>query len=265
MAMRKKSEDSAVINIPLLKRGRSVFHVIGTTPLLMNRFNEKAMMEIFGPSAPKSRAEKAVTAKHDPIAEYRASMYLNRDLDRPTRVHAPNQWFKGALANAALDIPGAAKAKIERLVQCSPQIDLYGKPFLHIGLVRNSDINHTPDVRIRAIFPEWACKFELNFVSSVIPGQAVTNLLAAAGEIVGCGDWRPQKGGDRGQFKIVDPEDEDYRRICAEQGAAVQAAAYANPETFDNECEDLLARYIDAMRKRDIHLTLPDTPRLAAE
>ncbi len=264
----KKDETISILE---LKRGRATFHIIGTTPLLMNRFSEKAKQQLLSPPKKKNSAEKAATAKHDPIAEFRASAYLNRDPNRSARVHAPSEWFKSAAANAALDIPGAAKAKIERLVQVSPQIDLYGTPYLHFGMVRNSDMNKTPDVRCRAIFPEWAATFDISYISTLITAADIANLVAAAGEIVGCGDWRPQKGGVYGQFKIVDHDNPDYVRIVAEQGAKAQAAALATPVPYDAETEELLSWYFSEMKNRDLNVTGADEPepdedlRVAAE
>lgn len=250
----KKSKDETM-SIVALRRDRATFHLLGTT-LLMNRFSEKAKQQLLAPGAKKNAAEKASTLKHDPVAEYRSSIYLNRDPKRKARIHAPGEWFKGCLANAALDTPGATKAKVERLTQVgSPQIDLFGVPRLHFGMVRNSDINRTPDVRCRACFPEWACKVEIDFISSVIKKNDLGNLMGSAGMIVGCGDWRPQKGGLYGMFRIVDADNEDYLRIVAEQGTEAQVEAINNPICYDEDSESLLAWFFEEVEDRDVEVT----------
>ena len=252
--MAKKTDDT--ITIIEIKRNRATFNVLGSTPLLMNRFSQKAKQQLLSPPLRKNAAEKATTLKHDPVAEFRSSVYLNRDLDRPTRIHAPAEWFKGALCNAAIDIPGCAKAKLERLVQvASPQIDLYGVPRLHFGMVRNSDMNRTPDVRTRACFEEWAARIQIDFVSTIIKEKDLTHLFAAAGSIVGCGDWRPQKGGTFGQFKIVSDNDEDFHRIQQKQGSEAQSEALATPVCFDADTEELLAWFFEEIEGRDVSVT----------
>ena len=262
MATKQNDEPISIIE---LKRGRSLFYVVGTTPLLMNRFSEKAKQQLLSPPQKKNAAERASMAKHDPIAEYRSSVYKNRDQKRPAAIHAPSEWFKGGLANAALDIPGVSKAKIERLVQCSPQIDLFGTPFLHFGMVRNSDINRTPDVRCRAIFPEWCCAFEVSYIANLISSDNVANLLAASGEIVGVGDWRPQKGGTFGQFRLAGADDKEFHRIVKEQGAQAQINALAKPVAFDNESEELLVWFVQEMQRRELEVTQADEVPIAAE
>jgi len=253
MAIKEKKDEQ--ISILALKRGKATFHIIGTTPLLMNRFSEKAKQQLLAPPPRKNAAERSATLKHDPIAEYRASVYLNRDPNRKARVHAPSEWFKSALANAALDIPGAAKAKLERLVQVSPQIDLFGTPRLHFGMVRSADMNRTPDVRCRAVFSEWACSFDVSYIATLIKANDISNLVAAAGEIVGCGDWRPQKGGTYGQFRIAERDDPDFRRIVETQGTEAQVEALANPVSYDAETEELLVWFMSYARDREMKVT----------
>src|ERR1019366_3322795 len=124
-----------------LRRTSMTLCMLGTSPLLLNRFSEKSKQQLLNPPPRKNAAERATTLKHDPIKEFRSAVYMNRDQNRPALLHVPSEMIKASLTNAALDIPGAAKSKLERLVQINPiQIDLFGKPFLHFGMVRSSDM-----------------------------------------------------------------------------------------------------------------------------
>jgi hypothetical protein len=72
--------------------------------------------------------------------------------------------------------------------------------------------------------------------------RSVVNLFAAAGVLSGVGDWRNEKGsGTFGQFMLVDPDNELFRRIVETGGRDVQIAAMANPTAYDRETEELLA------------------------
>jgi hypothetical protein len=268
MVAKKKTED-AVVEIVEFKESRIVFHLLGTTPLLMNRFAEKAKQQLLMGGRKKNTAELAVNLKHDPVAEYRAACYRNRDADRPALFHAPSTWFHQAIAAAAIDVPGVAKAKIERLVNVtSPQIDLFGTQKLRFDMVRSADMGKTPDVRSRPCFEEWACKVEMSFAPSFIKVKDLTTLMAWAGQIIGVGDWRRQKGGPFGSFKIISETDPNFRRIVKEQGRKAQQAAWDNPETTDPDSEELLSWYFETIEGREnVSAAVPERfmDRAAAE
>jgi hypothetical protein len=134
---------------------------------------------------------------------------------------------------------------------CSTQINFYGCPQLFMAMVRSSDMARTPDVRSRPIFPEWACTVEIQFVSSLIKEKQIINLLAAAGVIVGLGDWRPQKGGPYGQFRLADDQDEDFNRIVKTGGRSAQSQAVALAQPYDADSEELLAWFKDEVSRRE--------------
>jgi len=68
----------------------------------------------------------------------------------------------------------------------------------------------------------------------------IQNLLEAGGMIQGVGDWRPEKGGNYGQFRIVDPEDPLFKQITATGGRQAQLAAMQKPIPYDIDTKDLL-------------------------
>ena len=88
--------------------------ILGESPLIFNRMAEKAKRELLLPKGKKTAADRAQSIKHDPIAEFRASVYQRKG-DGPTRLIFPAPAFKGAMASAALETPGAKKAQIGRL------------------------------------------------------------------------------------------------------------------------------------------------------
>ncbi len=249
--MAKKGVEQA-LDIQELKRDSVKLHIVGTTPMLMHRFSKKAQRELLFPSGRKNAAEKAESLKHDPLNEFREAVYLNRDSSRPAAVHIPSNAFSTAMASAALDIPGATKAQIMRLVSVDTmQIDLFGIPKMAMHMVRSSDMNRTPDVRTRPCFEEWACEVEIGFVTTMLKPAQIANLVAAAGMIVGIGDWRPQKGGLFGKFRIANAGDADYNRIVKNCGAKAQRAAIDSPEYFDAETEELYTWFTKEAQRRE--------------
>lgn len=249
-----KKETNAEISILELHTGFATVRLLGTTPLIFNRMSEKAKRELLMPKGRKSAADRAQMLKHVPLEEYRASVYRNAG-DKATRLAFPAPGFKGAFATSALDIPGAKKTEIGRLTWVKGyQVDIFGVPKIYMTGVRSADMNKTPDIRTRAIVPEWACQLTIGFVRPNLNETAISRLIAAAGIIVGIGDFRQEKGkGDFGRFCIVDekhPGWKDYQRIMKTGGRAAQDAALANPEAFDPETEELLAWFTEEVVKR---------------
>jgi len=127
---------------------------------------------------------------------FRESVYRNRDARQGAAIHLPSGALPRRLPRPHSTFPAPPKAQILRLVSVkSTQINLYGIPQMFMAMTRSSDIARTPDVRTRAVFPSWACEIDIGFVSTLVKQNQVVNLFAAAGVIVGLGDWRPQKGG----------------------------------------------------------------------
>lgn len=228
-------------------------HVLGMSPLILNRMSRKSIHELLYPKGRKSAIEKATSLKHIPLDEYRASAYRLADTKQPLLGLLATA-FKGAIRSAALDMPGAKKSQIGRLTYVEGEyVGVYGIPKLHMAVVRSADMNRTPDVRTRAIVPEWACKLSITYVEPLIRPQAVANLLAAAGITIGVGDWRPEKGSSNyGQFKIVSADDADYKRIVKEGDRAAQQDGLDNPVCYDDETTELLSWFDSERAQRQI-------------
>jgi hypothetical protein len=222
--------------------------------LIHNRPSEKARRELLFPWGRKSQIERATSLKHNPVEEFRASPYILRDPKHETLIALRGAAFKGAMRSAALDLPGAKKAQIGRLVRVEGElIGIHGIPILKMDIVRSADMNRTPDVRTRAAMREWACRLRITFIQPLIRAQAVANLLGAAGIIDGVGDGRPEKGAlDFGQFRICDRNDPDFKRIVETAGRAAQIEALAHPEPYDDETSELLTWFTEEFSRRKL-------------
>lgn len=250
--MAKKQETSMEALEMEMRMGQLHCHIVGTSPMIMHRFSAKAQRELLMPSPKKNRAEKETSLKHDPVAEFRDSIYMNRDPKTPAAIHIPANAFSAALANAALDVPGATKSQLMRLTTVADtHIDLFGCPKLFMAMTRSSDMGRTPDVRTRAIFPRWACKVTINYVASLLKERQIANLLATAGLIIGIGDWRSQKGGSYGGFRLAGKDDAEFLDIVKNEGRRAQIRAIENPECFDADSEELMAWFEAEIAKRE--------------
>jgi hypothetical protein len=245
----KKAEE---ITINELATQRISLHLVGRTPLIMNSMNIKAVRTLLLPEVMKrkTKAEQAQALKHDVLWEYRNSTYRNNLADAETRLMMPGPSVKGALMSAALDIPGVRKTEIGRLMWVNGfRLSLYGIPQIFMCVVRTADAAKTPDVRTRAIVPEWCASIEIDYVTPNLSAKSIVNLAHAAGITAGIGDFRQEKGkGSFGQFRLVESqEDADFRRIKLEGGREAQDEALENPLPYDEETQDWLNWYLSEL------------------
>lgn len=239
--MAKSSAASGEISIIRIETARLTVPIIGTTPLICNRVSEKAQRELLGPLGRKNAAHKAENLKHEPLAEYRNSPYTLPS--GPTLLAGLAVWFKKAMMTAALDIPGAKKTQMGRLLYAEGErIPLYGVQQMLMAVTRSADINRTPDIRTRAIVPKWATYLTVTFPSKIIKEKSVINLLAAGGLFAGVGDWRTEKGsGNYGSFRIAEHDDPELLEIVEQGGRDAQIEAMNSPTFYDDETDSLFA------------------------
>lgn len=250
---RKPKDGTTEMVITEISMGVVEACILGTTPLIYNAMSNKVMRSLLLPSRKKTKAEREQTLKHDPIQEYRDSVYKRQEKEKgPTRLLLPSINFKAAITEAAGRVEGASKAEIKQLVWVQDlMVDVYGVPELFMKPVRSADMNRTPDIRTRAILPEWACKISLQYVRPPLTQHAIGNLLAAAGAMMGVGDWRQQKGsGNYGQFNIVPENDPKYRKIMKQGGMQDQDIALENPDYYDQETRELFEWFVEEVTKR---------------
>lgn len=245
--------DNAEVFISKVEQAQLTFCILGLSPLICNRMSEKARQELLLPSLRKTAATKATTLKHDPLTEYRDSPYRNLASNAPTRLQLLASMFKKAMMTAALDIPGAKKTQIGRLLYLAgDRIDLYGQPEMFMAVTRSADMNRTPDVRTRAILREWACRITIRFTVPIIKDVSVANLLAAAGTQAGVGDFRVEKGaGSYGTFEPVSADNKDWQRI-AKIGRVEQDKALKSPGFYDDETASLFTWFEAEVPKRGL-------------
>jgi hypothetical protein len=253
MAIKKSAASTEdTTEIIAVSKGIIDCYILGTTPIILNRMPEKAWRELLAPKGRKTAADKAGSMKHDPMEEFRNSPYRMPFDNDPTLIAQVGSAFKKALANAALDMPGAKKAQIGRLTYVPAElVPIYGIPQVLCSIVRSADMNKTPDVRTRVIVPKWAVKLSIEYVTPLLREKPVIQLLAAAGIYSGVGDWRPEKGaGSYGQFKLVSADDDEFNHIVKVGGRKAQIAAMKKPEAYNDETRELLDWFGPEMQRR---------------
>lgn len=187
--------DSETIQVP----------IIGTTPLIVHRFSEKAKRQMLDNMQGKRTPKQA----KDPEAEYLASFYTLKD----GRYGFPSVGVKQAMVSATRLFGKDVSMVLVRqtifvhgeAAEDQPLVPIEGDARMREDVVTVGRGGH--DLRYRGEFPEWRADVQITYVKASFTRGSVLTLLDAAGLGVGIGEWRPEKNGDFGQFKIDETRD----------------------------------------------------------
>jgi hypothetical protein len=177
--------------------------IVGTSPLIVHRFSEKAKKQMLD----AMQGRKSIKEHKDPTAEYEACFYRFKDgtngfpciafkaaTKASARFYGKEVSMKGL--NQFLFFKGEVGVDGQMLVR----ID--GEPHMREDVVKVG-MNGT-DLRYRPEFSEWTTTLEVVYVTSALARSSVLSLVDAGGLGVGVGEWRPEKNGDMGTYR-VDP------------------------------------------------------------
>jgi hypothetical protein len=178
--------------------------IVGTSPLLVHRFSEKAKRIMLD----AMQGRKSPKEAKNPSEEYEAAFYRFKDGGYGFPVVA----FKAATVDAA-NFYGRDVTKVglrasiffegEVGVDGEQLARIEGEPRMREDVVRVG--RGGTDLRYRPIFHEWKTSLKVVYVRSALTRDSLLALIDAAGMGIGVGEWRPQKDGTFGQFKL-DPD-----------------------------------------------------------
>lgn len=176
--------------------------IVGTSPLIVHRFSEKAKRQMLD----NMQGRKTPKQAKDPEAEYEAAFYRLKD----GSYGFPALAFKAATVGGARFYSGVTMTALKQFLfihgeegddgRALTRID--GEPVMREDVVtvgRNGS-----DLRYRPQFSEWRTMLEIRYVTSALTQGSVLSLIDAGGMGVGVGEWRPEKDGDFGTYR-VDP------------------------------------------------------------
>jgi hypothetical protein len=249
-----KTTPPVEIDVIDLKRGDAVMWLLGETPFYCNRMAAKAKQSLLFPAPPLTKTQRATKLKHAPYAEFRDSPYA-RKAPGPTKLLMRGSAPKMAIAGAALRMPTSVnKTEIKQLVSCPEEyVPLWGIPTLDMSVVRMAGISRTPDIRTRARLDRWAMRVPIRWTEPMLNEKKVGQLAHSAGFICGLGDWRIEKGGPNGGFRIVPNDDPELREVIESGGYLAQEEALKSPDCSNDETQELLEWYLDELARRGIN------------
>jgi hypothetical protein len=183
------------IVIPEFETNTIRIKIVGETPLIVNRFKEKSIRQMADKQA---GAASPGREKKDPKADYEGSLY--RD-DKGAYCFPCSAFAKAAVtACTSLGKSVITQAKQAfRVLGDMTRID--GKPHMREDVVKIG-FPKVADLRYRAEFPTWSCVITIRFNARLMTAPQLVNLFQVAGFAVGVGEWRPEKSGQFGMFRV---------------------------------------------------------------
>lgn len=201
MTARKTPTDvGAAIEIDRIEAETIRVPLIGTAPLIVHRFGEKAKRQML--DAMQGRAK--VKTVRDPDADYQACLYLTKS----GQCGFPTVAFKNATVSGARFYAKLAMTELRQFLFFHGEMGVDGQALAVLDgdhRMREDVVRlqgKTADLRYRAEFPEWSTVVDITFVTSSISRSSVLSLIDAGGMGVGVGEWRPEKKGEFGTYRI---------------------------------------------------------------
>lgn len=192
----------ATIEIHQIAAETLLVPIVGTTPLIVHRFSEKAKRQMLD----NMQGRKSPKQAKDPQAEYEAAFYRLGD----GGYGFPSLAFKAATVGGARFYSGVTMTALKQFMYLRGEVGDDGRALTRIegDAVMREDVvtvgRNGSDLRYRPQFSEWRATLEVTYVTSALTRGSILSLIDAGGMGVGVGEWRPEKDGDFGTYR-VDP------------------------------------------------------------
>lgn len=208
---------SAEISLPEIKLERHTIYLLGTAPLIVHSFPEKARKMML------DKQMKVAAGGRDarqPLREVEDSRYRLPD----GRDGFPAVAFKAAAVTACTSLSDVTKVaarqafrimgytmntegQIEGAFIRTALVPIYApKPGIREDIVRLAGPSRTAELRYRPEFDPWGVALEVVLNPQVVSLGQMNSMFQAAGHGVGVGDYRPERDGDCGTFEVVSEE-----------------------------------------------------------
>jgi hypothetical protein len=195
--------EKTFIHISPPNMGIATYRLIGTSPLMVSAFTQKAIIKMKAQQEAGSRAKsKKEREAKDFQQAYKDAMHISED----GWCGMPAGAFRTAMVDACRLVGYAmTKAKLAIFIESdgldsvvkTPLVRITGKPEMNINPERNE--SGVMDLRARPLWMKWEINpFRIRFDQDMFGIDDVTNLLMRAGAQVGIGEGRPNSRNSTG-------------------------------------------------------------------
>lgn len=214
-----KKEESVVLTIPEIKVKTAKVTIVGDSPLIINKFSEKAKREILDKQMKKAKAIKEAKVPFRDFMESLHWMTPMPDIEKENDEEKLKEIFEKALKEGAkfgfpsTGIKQSAISGMYRAGLCKNKVSLQGA--FHIqdelteikgNLRMREDYVKIPstgsaDIVYRGVFDAgWEAELIITYDENAISLEQIVQMLNYGGFSVGIGDWRIER---RWKFRYV--------------------------------------------------------------
>jgi len=197
----KTVEEKKQVEVPKLNLKRSKITIVGQSPLMVNNFAQKSKVEMLEKHLKKAKGPREA---RDVRGEVEAALYKLPN----GKYGIPASGIKNCAVSACRFIEGVAMTRAKGaffviedangLVQIdSKKYEIDERP-VSIGTFGNKK----KMIRFRPRFDEWSCTFEVLYNPDILSADQLVNLFNHAGFSVGLCEYRPERSGSYGMFKV---------------------------------------------------------------
>src|ERR1051325_392192 len=207
------------IELPDIELSRADIGIMGRTPLIVHAWNPKAKEEMLL----KQMKQPFMRETKNPVEAFMRSMYRT--------YHGfygiPAVGIKNAMVTACTSVEGITKTAARQafivlgergrakaaFADLHSPVDLVrvlspNPPAMREDMVRLAGVGNTADLRYRPEFWPWGAKVSILYNENVVELKQLLNLLNTAGFGVGLCEWRPERNGQNGAFRVASEADD---------------------------------------------------------
>lgn len=186
-----RAVESPKIYIPRPREEAVTFPIVGTRPLIVHNWSDKARRMMLDKQMGKTKIGRE---PKDPVADFNASRYTSTE----GWDGIPATAFKAAMVAACRLVDGLTMTLAKQLffvvgdgftAKGVDLVRLVGEPTMREDMVRND--SGVADIRFRAQYWPWSAELTIRFNANLINHENIASLVALAGSSVGVCEWRP--------------------------------------------------------------------------
>ncbi len=193
-----KGKKNPIVRVSIPAMNIKVFKVEleGISALICHNWDEKTRKMMLGKQMGEAQAAKE---KKNPEACFKASLY---PLPGGKGFGFPAVGFKSAAVDACSHVEGITKVEARGAFHVVEDlVPIQGTPTMRQDMVRVG--MGSADIRFRGEFKTWKCTLTIRHNANVLTAEQIVNLLDTAGFAVGVGEWRPERNGSFGMFRVT--------------------------------------------------------------
>lgn len=218
--------------------------IVGDTPLICHAWSHKAKLEMLQKQV---KATKPGKEARDPQQDFVDSLYVMEDkAGQPISYGFPVTGFKKALLSVAHKDKGVARTATRQALwldmemvrvrpalagaMCDmPLIRIYGSPpemREDMGRI-GAGLTKTANLIYRAQFTNWAVKITGRYNPAMLDTMKIVTLVMDSGIATGVGEWRNEKDGVFGSYRMADEvEEKEWEAYARGEGPLPVSEAY---------------------------------------